>query len=190
MNEPNGYNYLPPLPNICNFHDVLITRMAICLAGLDKTFVDLDVNALRRVSKACTKGMSHEINPADAGWNLFFLNPDDPCPIDRVKMIGWLVDGVAALANNNNFEYESIAPDAYTNNLRKVIESIPSTVLTPGVLILMEAIEQAAAETKAAMPDLMGRISRDMRIKGMAVDDHIATGTHKSYDHYASRLLA
>lgn len=168
------------------FGDVLLLRMAICHAALG-----LKPHPLEFVIKLAVDGPSvcQGLVPGKSeikteSWELFTLTPNDPCPMTRVRTPAWMIEGCAAI--KPDFDPVVLDPMAIIANLRDVVNSaIPATAITPDVWACIDCLEEAAAKCD---PELVNEIRKSFRIKGMAVDDHVATGTHSNYDEYASRL--
>lgn len=177
------------------FNGTVALRLAICYAAMNlrPNAMDFLISLLNAgpALVVCEQApIDRDRRCCEQNWMLYKFQPSDPCPITRVQMAPWLVDGIGAI-QGGSFPYETIDPAGIIANLRDVVSS--SVILehvNDDFMQVIDDIERAAAEFKAKHPDVEEAMRHAIRIKGMAVEEHIATGSHQEASHYERQLLA
>lgn len=58
-------------------------------------------------------------------WTMYYLDPNEDDPIERVHMAEWAVEGVVSASGNRNFDFGTIDPQEWTRNIEEVMDSMP-----------------------------------------------------------------
>lgn len=164
------------------FRETLLLRVAICEAALNRNPDPLDfLLDLTRVGVSVSGG----IVDSRISWNLIQLNTESACPMERVSVVPWLIEGMCGLTNDRNYPIETLNPAMIIANLRDVVnKAIPADSLTPRMFEIIDKMEEGAAAMKQKHPALEQEICKALRIKGMAIDDEMAGNGHHEYSHY------
>ena len=167
--------------------NTLLTRLVLVNAALG-----LQPDQLKFFEQVVRHGLSVclDLNSQqEPSWTLYVFDPEERCPLNRVQMAPWLVEGIAALMNNRNFDFETIDPKAIVSRARDVCNNCIPVDLAAPVYEIIDALEAGAVRAEAQHPGMYDEMRKALRIKGMAVDEHLATGTHKEYKDYEAQVL-
>lgn len=175
-----------------DFGAIVHTRLALCYAAINKMPSQVDMLwGLLNVGPHLTSDIEvRDPRPSQVSWNLWVFTPDEKCPIQRIQMPGWFIDGICRVSRNPEFPMETIDPEAVTSRVRDVVNASVGETFLPYVLELVDCMEESAAKFKTDHPEALNDMRQALRIKGMAIVDHLATGEHQEYDHYARQILS
>lgn len=177
------------------FNGAVTLRLCICFAAMNQHPEPIDF-LLGLLEAGPILAMCEEA-PVDRGrkcheqnWMMYKFQPNDPCPITRIQMAPWMVDGICAI-QGGEYPFETIDPSQIIANLRDVVNgAVIMAHVNDDFMQIIDDIEGAATAFKEQHPDVEKAMRHAIRIKGMAVEDHIATGSHEPVEHYERRILA
>lgn len=150
------------------YNNVVTCRMAIILSGLrlEPTRERLWDLAVCVGIESCEE-LAGVTNPWEAQWPLYHCAPNAEDPMEMVYMPAWLVRGVQELTKNTEFDYSSIDPMAWVDQLDRVVEQAPQGFFAPVELEILEALKRSMVED-----DTMQILRKCIRRKQEAVELH------------------
>lgn len=149
-----------------DFNTITTVRLALIFAGLG---IEPEKNAIMRTVIAISTETPSETEPQDADWNLYFLEVENPCPIHRLMMPRWLVQGILALTENNEYPIQNIDPAAWITNLPATLEKMPKLLVDNAVRLMASNLIQAE---KHCDPTILPRLREAIKIKGEAIKNN------------------
>lgn len=174
------------------FNTILVTRLALCHAAMGSSptltefMLSIAKHGLSVVQDLSRFAVNGYPEPLEVNWAMYQFDPADPCPISRISMAPWLAQGIATISDDHNYPLEAIDPAAIVARARDVVNKAVIPKMLHSVFEIVDALEAGAAKFKTEHPEVEDEMRKSLRIKGMAVDDHMATGTHQEYSHYAA----
>lgn len=146
---------------------ITTVRAALILAG---TGVPVTAMNFLRVVTAIIDETPEDTEPVNADWNLYTLEVNNPCPIDRINLPYWLITGSYAALEGQDPDFAAIDPTAWTGGLLAVIEALAPPLVTPDVRSLAAALIESAEKIG---PDVLPKIREALRIKGEAIKNNV-----------------
>lgn len=145
-----------------NFSTTTTCRLAIVLNGLKLRNPTLD--QISEIS-VIVSADDPTTNPFCMQWNLYQLNEDGCCPLHRLSMAPWLVNGVCIATGNNQFDFASIDPTEWLKGMNETLDSLPVHMVTAPVRRLLEVLRFGADSN----PDDLEIIRQELKGKAAAI---------------------
>ncbi len=174
------------------FNTIITTRLVLCHAavGPSPTLTQFMLSLLQDGLKVMQGVPGIESGgypePLELNWEMYYFNREEQCPLERISMAPWLVAGICSINQNDNYPLESIDPAVIIARARDVANKAVVSSLIADVLEIIDCLEAGATRFHNNHPEIEDEMRTALRIKGMAVDDHMATGNHQEYSYYAA----